>query len=57
MDGMGWMDKGYFCDFYMLEKCCLLPVFGVRVSVMFHLTCAHIIFSSVSVPEWPPFGK
>ena len=34
-----------------------LPVFGVRVSVMFHLTCVHIIFSSVSVAEWPPFGK
>ena len=24
---------------------------------MFHLTCVHIIFSSVSVAEWPPFGK
>ena len=23
----------------------------------FHLTCVHIIFSSVSVAEWPPFGK
>ena len=22
----------------------------------FHLTCVHIIFSSVSVAEWPPFG-
>ena len=32
-------------------------VFGVRVSVTFHLTCVHIIFSSVSVAEWPPFGK
>ena len=21
----------------------------------FHLTCDHIIFSSVSVAEWPPF--
>ena len=31
--------------------------FGVRVSVTFHLTCVHIIFSSVSVAEWPPFGK
>ena len=30
---------------------------GVRVSVTFHLTCVHIIFSSVSVAEWPPFGK
>ena len=31
--------------------------FGVRLSVTFHLTCVHIIFSSVSVAEWPPFGK
>ena len=23
----------------------------------FHLRCFHIIFSSVSVAEWPPFGK
>ena len=39
--------------------CCgsLLPVFGVRVSVTFHLMLVHIIFSSVSVAEWPPFGK
>ena len=38
--------------------CCgsRLPVFGVKVSVTFHLTCVHIIFSSVSVAEWPPFG-
>ena len=35
----------------------LLPVFGVRVSVTFHLPCVHIIFLSVSVAEWPPFGK
>ena len=29
--------------------CCgsLLPVFGVRVSVTFHLMCVHITFSSV----------
>ena len=26
----------------------LLPVFGVRASVMFHLMCNHIIFISVS---------
>ena len=26
----------------------LLPVFGVRVSVKFHLTCAHIIGSDLS---------
>ena len=41
--------------------CCdsLLPIFGVRVSVTvtFHIMCVHIIFSSVSVAEWPPFGK
>ena len=35
----------------------LLPVFGVRVSVTFHLTCVNIIFSSVWVAEWPPFVK
>ena len=23
----------------------------------FHLTCVHITFGSVSVAEWPPFGK
>ena len=23
----------------------------------FHFTCVHVIFSSVSVAEWPPFGK
>ena len=23
----------------------------------FHLTCVLIIFNSVSVAEWPPFGK
>ena len=32
-------------------------VYGVRVSVTYHLTCVNIIFSSVSVAEWPPFGK
>ena len=31
--------------------------FGVRVSVTFHFMCVHIIFSSVLVTEWPPFGK
>ena len=31
--------------------------FGVKASVMFYLTCVHIIFSSVWVAEWPPFGK
>ena len=39
--------------------CCgsLLPVFGVIVLVVFRLVCVHIIFSSVWVAEWPPFGK
>ena len=42
---------------YYLAYCkgSLLPVFCVRVSVTFHLTCVHIIFSSVSVAEWSPF--
>ena len=31
--------------------------FGVRFSVMFHLMFVHYTFSSVSVAEWPPFGK
>ena len=43
-------DQRFFCV-------SLLPGFGVRVSVTFHLTCVHIIFSSVWVAEWPPFGK
>ena len=34
----------------------LLPVFGVRVSMTFHLMCGHI-FSSVSVAGLPPFGN
>ena len=41
------------------QFCCdsLLPVFGVRVSVTFHHIFVHIIFSSVWVAQWPPFGK
>ena len=31
--------------------------FGVRVSVMFHLTFVHYSLSSVWVAERPPFGK
>ena len=31
--------------------------FGIRVSVMFCLMCVHIMFSSLWVAEWPPFGK
>ena len=34
-----------------------LTGFGVRVSVMFHLMCVHIIFGSVWVAEWLPFGN
>ena len=41
----------YTADFY------LLPVFSVRVSVTFHLMFVDIIFSSVWVAEWSPFGK
>ena len=33
-----------------------MPVFGVRVSVTFHLMRVHI-FCSNSVGEWSPFGK
>ena len=33
------------------------PVFGVRVSVTFHLMCVHFIFSAEWVAEWPSFGK
>ena len=45
--------------FVTFKFCCcsLLLVFGVRVSVTFHLMCVHMIFISVSVAEWPPFGK
>ena len=35
----------------------MLSVFGVGVSVRFHLMYVHTIFSSVKVAEWPPFGK
>ena len=35
----------------------MLPVFDVRVPVTFHLMCFHILFRSVWVAEWPPFGK
>ena len=31
--------------------------FGVRVPLTFHITCVHIILSSVLVAEWPYFGK
>ena len=44
---------------FVVVLCCgsLLACFGVRVSVTFHLTRAHIIFSSVCSAERPPFGK
>ena len=35
----------------------MLPVFGVRVSVTFHLMLVHNNFSLVWVAEWPSFGK
>ena len=41
-----------------LQTCCFsVTCFGVRVSVTFHFMCVYIIFSSVWVAEWPPFGK
>ena len=43
----------------MRKFCCasLSPFYGDRVSEAFHLICAYIIFGSVSVAEWPTFGK
>ena len=35
----------------------MLPMFGVRVSVKFHLMFVNIIFSSVWVAEWQSFEK
>ena len=35
----------------------LLPVFGVRVSVTFHLMFIFCCFSLVGVAMWPPFRK
>ena len=35
----------------------VLLLFGVRVSVMFHLMFVHYTFSLVWAAEWPPFGK
>ena len=32
-------------------------IFGVRVSVMFHIMFVHYTFSSVWVAKWPPFRK
>ena len=34
-----------------------MPVFSFRGSVTFHLPCVQFICSSVSVAEWPPYGK
>ena len=47
------MNRNLFLVFLVF----LLPVFGDRVSVTFRLMYVYIIFSSVSVAEWPPFGK
>ena len=35
----------------------MLPAFGFRVSVTFHLMFVHNTFSSVYVVEWPLFLK
>ena len=35
----------------------ILPVCGVRVSVVSHLMFIHYNFTLVWVAEWPPFGK
>ena len=53
------------CSWFRLPGGSLLAVpgrfsvacFGVSVSVTVRLTCVHISFGSVSVAEWPPFGK
>ena len=36
---------------------CLLPLYGLSVSVTFHLMFVQIILSLVWVIEWPPFWK
>ena len=37
--------------------CFSVGCFGVIVSVTFHFMFIDILFSSVGVAEWPPFGK
>ena len=54
-EGWSWVLIASVPDFCILVT--LLPAFGVRVSVTFHLTRVHIIFSSVWIAVWPPFGK
>ena len=49
--------KPKLIHYWSFQGSSLVVVWGVRVSVAFHLTCVHIIFSSVWVVEWPPFGK
>ena len=59
--------EGKFGIFFFFSKraivtcwvCCgsLLPAFGVKVSVTFHLTCVYIIFCSDWIAVWPPLGK
>ena len=44
-------------DLSILFTFSVLPSFGVRVSVTFHLMFVHAIFNSIRVAEWPPFGK
>ena len=48
---------GFIVDIISMKNVLLLPVFGVRVLMMFPLTCVHIILVLVSAAEWPPFGK
>ena len=39
------------------QPVCSQAVVHLTCVQTFHLTCVHIIFSSVSVAEWPPFWK
>ena len=44
-----WLVHYCLDDMILLGSRSLLPVFGVRISVMFHLMLVHIVFSSVWV--------
>ena len=46
-----------FTSFLLFACGFLLPVFGVRVSVIYSPYVCSYYFSLVSVAEWPPFGK
>ena len=44
--------------YHIYSRLLFVSCFGVRVSVTFHLImCVNIIFNSVWVAMWPPFGK